>query len=1674
MNISKIRAFNALIILSGLLVVTLWTVSSNDPDGYFDYISSAPVQIQDDLIGKNEAILTFKESPNPEILRSLSIWYDASISLVGQTSSATYVMHLDSPITLQTLQLLKQHSNLLSVETNSDIRLADLPNDEYLDTDNQWNLFGESSVPPAKGVGADTSWENGYAGVPEVVVAVIDTGIQINHPDLSDNIWVNIEESNGTAGVDDDNNGFIDDMNGWDFVHENSSLFDVGESSHGTHVAGIIAATTNNSIGVAGIAHQTTVLPIKALTKDGGQTVDVIEAIDYVTMLRTEKNVNIVAINASWGSSLSSRALLAAIKRAGDAGILFVSAAGNSARDLNLRRFFPASYDCRTSIRDWDCNIAVSATARSGEISSSYSNYGVNAVEIAAPGSGILSTIPTDSYGVLTGTSMAAPHVSAAIALCAGAYQGTNVGDRNRLLFELAATSNDISEYVTYGRLDVRNLGSSCDSLSESFAGQYSNLTAEAIYTDVINLRWSDNVTGEFGTEIQIAEGGCQSEFQHQAYIGPGLTTYRVSGLKESTFYCFRIRAFKEESRTLWTQSNLAVTWTTNLPFVYGYVTSEDGSPIENAQVNWKQDVVSNSQTLTTYSSADGFYAIQVSPGSGALWVSSLPHHSSVGVRGQVFSSPVIPMGLKAGGKLSLENDTQIDIALPPMVDVTFKVTDETTGLPVAGARLYGAFSSGLCNGSKDVYKDDVPKAYKPWPDAQDGAVSAYCEFGPFGSAKTDENGELHISVVHHDLYLKSYKGLIQFPNDKTRVKPFEFTADENKVINISIPTAETLAGQVVTFDGQPVGNVKVEWVPSIASRDNLRQFVYTDANGNYSFQSTLSLGYLTVITPPIHKSAQGANNYIYPTVDLPVGLKASGSFTFNGINAPTLTLPPTYETRFEVKDALTNLPIANARVEGVNSSMLCNNRPDVWNDAITRAYLPFPGAGEGDQVNANCEFVPFESARTDSNGIVTFQLIQDWLFYREYRGSVIVNGQLARAEAFAFRADDSQLIDISIDAPHLLSGKVLSANGESVGSIRVNWKPTAGSEIDIVHTYTDSLGNYSLEVSQGEGTLWVSTPTIHKSMAEVADIFPSIKLPTGLKAGGSTTITGDTSIDLTLPPVVTKTFTAVDAYTNEPVANAEITSASGSLDCNGDPERFNDSKPRIYLPFPGALDGFGMTANCGFQPFHRAETNNVGSVELTFIRDDLYQRDYSFGVIHPMQTARVGKKVFRATSNTAETIVIPGTPSQPKWSSTLVSEESVTLSWDEPWDGAAYIDYYNVHVALDLNGPYTLVNQGSCSGNIASTSRTCVVEGLTPGVRYFFIVVAHNEVGYSEPSSATSVMSLKEALVPILGVVTKNPFGFRVVVENYDPTYQWTVQSTLGNVSISTEGLVEVTGLTPGATSEITVTSSRDDSHAGSVSMSFRSLDKKIEKIATGLSHTCAITTDGDLWCWGANKNGQLGTGNTTSSTVPLRVMRDKKFTDIAIGDNFTCGISDSKVWCWGGNNSGQLGDGTTKQKIAPALVKVDTDTIRISANKAHACLLSTNQTVWCWGNNARGQLGDGTTKQRTTPTQVKNLTGITTITTGTNHTCALGTTLWCWGNNARGQLGDGTKVNRSLPTNTVYIGVVEFLMAGGEQTFVTSFDGDLIAWGQNSSGQLGDGTTLSKISPTRIQTFW
>ena len=317
-----------------------------------------------------------------------------------------------------------------------------------------WGMGGPATTPASPyGSNAAAAWAAGRTGSTTVYVGVIDEGIQYTHPELSGQLR-NPGEIAGNK-IDDDRNGYVDDVHGWDFAHDNASVYDGGAKGsaddHGTHVAGTIGAKANGS-GVVGVNWKVRLISAKFLTADGGTAADAIKAIDYFTDLK-KRGVNIVATNNSWGGGGYSRALRDAIERANQANIVFVAAAGNGGDDGvgdddDAAPSYPASYPGSNII-------SVAAITRSGA-RPSFSNYGRTSVDLGAPGASILSTTAFNGYSTYSGTSMATPHVTGAVALYASVHPGaTDTATKAALLSSARPTPSLRTKTVTGGRLDV-------------------------------------------------------------------------------------------------------------------------------------------------------------------------------------------------------------------------------------------------------------------------------------------------------------------------------------------------------------------------------------------------------------------------------------------------------------------------------------------------------------------------------------------------------------------------------------------------------------------------------------------------------------------------------------------------------------------------------------------------------------------------------------------------------------------------------------------------------------------------------------------------------------------------------------------------------------------------------------------------------------------------------------------------------------------------------------------------------------------------------------------------------------------------------------------------------------------------------------------------------------------
>ena len=265
--------------------------------------------------------------------------------------------------------------------------------------------------------------------------------------------------------------------------------------------------------------------------------------------------------------------------------------------------------------------------------------------------------------------------------------------------------------------------------------------------------------------------------------------------------------------------------------------------------------------------------------------------------------------------------------------------------------------------------------------------------------------------------------------------------------------------------------------------------------------------------------------------------------------------------------------------------------------------------------------------------------------------------------------------------------------------------------------------------------------------------------------------------------------------------------------------------------------------------------------------------------------------------------------------------------------------------------------------------------------------------------------------------------------------------------------------------------------------------LTSGVAAISSGLSHTCALTMGGEAICWGDNANGQLGTGAATNapSATPAPVCADPACATplagiiaIAAGSSHTCAVTnDATVTCWGANEDGQLGDGTRTASDTPVDVAGITTATAITTGESHSCALTSGGAALCWGSNGEGQIGDDRACGRrcAAPSQVAGLeSGVAAISVGGLHTCALldDGTARCWGFNFDGQSGDGTSANiRVTPVPVSGLSGILAISANGAfrgHTCAITAAGGVACWGDNANGQLGDGTTEDRAEPVAV----
>ncbi len=546
-----------------------------------------------------------------------------------------------------------------------------------------WGLHntGQSGGTPDADIDAPEAWslETGS----DVLVGVIDTGCDWHHVDLAANIFTNPGEIPAN-GIDDDGNGYIDDVRGWDFVNNDNDPAD--DNGHGTHTSGTIAALGDNGIGVVGVSWSARILPLKFLDSGGfGSTSNAILAVQYATAMGARLTSN------SWGGGGFSAALRSAIEDAGNHGILFVAAAGNASSNTDVFPNYPSGYDL-------DNIISVASTDRNDQLSS-FSNYGPITVDLGAPGSDILSTFPGNTYGTASGTSMATPHVSGAASLLwSAAPLMAHMDVKNTILSSADVIPALVGKTVTGGRLNVFNMLSGLDSIPPA---RVNTLSVATMGSNTATLQWT--ATGDDATvgtatayDLRYSTSGIYWSNFSSATPVPGIPhpqpagspeSFTVTGLNVNTKYFFALVAEDEQGNRSWL-SNLPNGTTLGAPNLAFFPASFEENLLTGGTTTETLTIRNIGEGTLDFTFGSSPIFLHANPPSGRVWAGE-----SMDVQ-LVFDATGLAGGTHTG-PFTLDTNDPVHPSVP--IPVVLHVTSAPDISVSPNAIDYGVRYTGIC-----------------------------------------------------------------------------------------------------------------------------------------------------------------------------------------------------------------------------------------------------------------------------------------------------------------------------------------------------------------------------------------------------------------------------------------------------------------------------------------------------------------------------------------------------------------------------------------------------------------------------------------------------------------------------------------------------------------------------------------------------------------------------------------------------------------------------------------------------------------------------------------------------------------------------------------------------------------------------------------------------------------
>lgn len=1538
-------------------------------------------------------------------------------------SSADSVPEEKSENDEQSLSESQDQSCSASDENAGDSRVEEQQEETLSNTDTEESLDEETLLKPQEE--EQLPEEEPMSDPREIIVAVIDGGVEITHPWFVGKLWVNTQES--ADGQDEDGNGYKDDIYGCNVIEQNGELYDVDhkqENIHGTHVAGLIAKlAAENNVPVK-------IMPIRAFQQGQAYTSDIIKAIEYATVHGA------TVINLSFGSTEENPALQEAMAAS---NAVFICAAGNSRQNLDEIPVYPAAYMS---------DQIISVASVNGDDGFSYfSNYGRATVSVAARGRDVESAAPDGLVGTMTGTSVAAATVSGILAVAfAKDTTLTTTNVKQRLLSTSDRLDHLQNKVIGGRRVNIANL------LSNTIVTSISEVNSEddfdvSSYVPLQESEAFETFTKKKVIDAKLGQGHCIALLEDGTVWAWGRNDYGQLGNNTliNSYYPVQVIGLKNIVKiAAGSYHTIAVTSQGNI-YTWGRNTNGQLSTFdtENRLIPSNTATISGDWNIKQIVAGEDFSAVLIQNDNGF--------------------NQVMICGSNEKGQLS-----------QPTVNGNSVYFGYASNTPSEIAEIAAGKQHVLLRSGATVYG---------W------GYNEYGQLGNQENGDVTACTQLHTNVTqigcgdYHSFIVQNGNGMGFGSNTASAFSELNPVGAIEPGYSYNYPVysfASTADNPVNTATGGSGGSAILFQNGDLLVRgSNYSGQLGIETTGEY-------LGYYTKLMGDVAKVDAVGSNIVFVCKDGTVWVTGDSFYGQRGDRAPYKTIPTKMKNLSGALDIQTGERNAVALTQGGLVKTWGSNSNNLLGiEGLSSCLTPreMPVACDIQSINASGIAIG-DHAYYNENNTRAATAIYRWGgtqatpvkteqstlaikgFVAEHEIFLNQDGSVSVSPNYCSHAYCNRLTSISEIGPitdiamgntsqgsHIIAlkgdGTVWSWGVDAPGTTGSSQIPHQIAALNQIVQITSK--NQTAYALKNDGTIWswsysvsngkktYTTPVQKYSGMTVQKIAQGEShllmlteegkvYAVGLNTYGQL---GDGTLSTKTQPVLVSGLQEVlDIFAGDAQSYALLKDGTCcAWGSNSDGLLgIGEGIPKYEATKIGALN----------QPIDDPNAPaNLGTISAGSLREG------SFYVADEQDYYR-----FR------------------------VSQSGVYA--------------FNVDHAVGLE-LQTL--EGTTIASIKKTMPAQLIEKLESSTDYLLKVTALSKGDYtisvSMLKNATGITALaggsdhsvaldQNGIIWTWGSNAFGQLGSGTTTDNYVP---YMLKNFKGNIAIAAGDGFSLALKEDGT---VWAWGKNDVGQLGGAAQENVSLPVQITTlqniiaIAAGDAYGLALRNDGTVWAWGKGSDGQLGNGETSDQTVPAQVQEITNIQTIAAGKKHALACTeDGTVYAWGDNVSGQLGDNTTTDRLKPVQVQDVQNVKKISAGGAHSIAITRDQSVWLWGDQTENQLGtlQGNTKKPQKLTSISNALDIAAgnIHTVIKHANPTSNTK-TMGNNTKEQLG---RNNSDTIANVLNIGeTILWVEAGAYHNLAINCDGAIYTWGDNTSGQLGNSSTTNSIQPVDITT--